>query len=231
MGSDFCTFEEAATRLCRSKRMIHNYVKKGLIRRKLEKDSVLLYREDVEQLAVELGSDMPAMTRQTFFQLMNRVRKLEEDTAVFKRMWDVQDRPLRPSNEEAIGLFNAATQAAKCKEWKYEELETWASMFDRMDEVFFDTVAKATVLSKPWNVFYNLCLNMMGFASEKNREKPDLQAQILHKKLDEGRKKMRSTVLMWIEAGRGTVPEAVFRQLNNDQDDLLRRLTAVPSKS
>lgn len=230
MGSDFLTFEEAASRLNRSKRSIHYYVNQGLLTKKLKAGKVVLPREEVEQLAVELGSDVPALNRKTFFQLMSRVRKLEEDVAVFKRMWDVQDKPLRPSNEEAIGLHNAGTQALALKEWKTEEIEMWIGLFDRMDEVFFDTVAQATVLSKPWATFYNLCLNMLSYLSELDKKVPSLDTQLRQRKLEEGRKKMRGTILMWIEAGRGTVPDAVFRQLNNDQDDLLRRLTLVKSK-
>lgn len=231
MGSDFLTFEEAASRLNRSKRMIHYYVKQGLLTKKLVSGVVVLPHEEIEQLAVELGADAPAINRKSFFQLTSRVQKLEEAISVFKRMWDIQDQPLRPGNEEAIGLHNAATQALAAKAWKREEMEMWAGLFDRMDEVFFDTMAKATVLSKPWATFYNLCLNMMAYATEAEKKTPSLTMQAAMQKLESGRKKMRGTILMWIEMGRGTVPEGVFKQLNNDQDDMLRRLTLVSSKS
>jgi hypothetical protein len=211
--------------------MIQHYFKQGLLKRQLRNGKTVIDRDEVEQLAVELGSDVPAINRKTFFQLTARVRKLEEDISVFKRMWDVQDKPLRPSQEEALGLHHAATQASSCKQWKVEEIEMWAGMFDRMDEVFFDTVGQSAILPKPWSIFYQLCVAMLEYLSELNSKTPTLELQSLRKKVDEGRKKMRGTVLMWIEMGRGTVPESVLRQLNNDQDDLLRRLTVVKSKS
>jgi len=225
MGSDFVTFEEAASRLNRSKRSIHYYLKQGLLTKKLVNGEVLLPRADVEQLAIDLGADVPAINRKSFFELMSRVRKLEETVSVFKRMWDVQDKPLRPSDAEAMGLYGAATQALTATMWKKEEIEMWADLFDRMDETFLDTVGKVTSLPKPWATFYNLCLNMMSYLKEFEKGAPALELQILHRKLDEGRKKMRGTILMWIETGRGTIPESVFKQLNNDQDDLLRRLS------
>lgn len=231
MGSEFYTYEQAAQRLDRSKRMIYVYLEKGWLKRVHRDGEVVLSKDEVEQLALELGSDAPAMNRKSFMEVFSRLRKLEEDNAVFRRMWGMVDKPLRPSRDEAIGFHAAASHNLAFTSWKAEEVSMWADQFDRMDEVFFDAVRDATVLAQPYAVFYNLCLKLMSWVSEKNAEKPDLEMQILHKRLDEGRKKMRSTILMWVEMGRGTVPEALFKKLNTEGDELLKRLILPSSKS
>lgn len=224
MGSDFgifMTFEQAATRLGRSKRSIHTYVKNGFIRREVQGGEVVLLAEDVEQVAVDSGKDMPAFNRKNFFHLMQRLKKLEEDMSVMRHMLDIRDNPLRFTKvTEAVGLQHAAIAALKANSWTTQEISLWADLFARFDEVTLTKLGEALVTTRPWDVFYKLCLNMMSFVS-LNKEP---SWQVAHKQLDEGRKRLRSNVLMWIEMGLGTVPDSVFREVNNDKEDLLRRL-------
>lgn len=227
MGSEFYSFEEAANRLHRSKRSIHTYVKQGFIRREHRDGKIVLRSDDVEQVAVELGADMPAFNRKNFFHLMQRLRKLEEDMTVVRHALEIRDNPLRPNKHEALGLHQAAAASVKASAWISDEIEMWADLLARFDEATLDVMAEAVVTPKPWVVFYQLCLSMMVFVS-KNK---DLSSQLLHKKLDEGRKKLRGNVLMWIEMGRGTIPESVYRELNNGKEDLLKRLAGTDKKA
>jgi hypothetical protein len=224
MGRTFVTFEEAANRLGRTKRSVHSYVKNGLLRKTTQDGEVLLHWDDVEQLALDLGADAPAMNRKSFIHLTARIQKLEMDMTVVRRMLEIQDNPYRPDAAEAAGMHKAASAALVHKSWKTEELHAWASYFDRMDEVTFDIFQEVTHLQKPWEVFFRLCLAQMKFVSAQHLETPDLIWQALHKKLDEGRKKIRACALMWIEMGRGTIAPDLLKEVDSDKEDLLKRL-------
>ena len=220
--SEYYTFEQAANRLNRSKRSIHVYVKDGFIGKRRVDGQVVLLKEDVEQLAIEIGADMPAMNRKTFFQLQARIKKLEDEMHAVKHILEIRDQPLRPTIQEAQGLHAAASESMTRRgNWNPDEIRLWADQFEKMDEVSFDSFSSALADPKPWMIFYQLCMWMMETVSRSKT--PEMLA--LHKRLDEGRKKMRGTVLMWIEMGRGSVPENVFRLLDFDKETVIRRAT------
>lgn len=225
MGRVFYSFDEAATRLGKSKRTIHNYVKKGLLRRVVEDGDVVLHREEVDQLADELGTDAPAMNRKTFLELVGRIRRLEEQMSVFRKMYGIEDRPpLRPDVEEARRLHDNVVEALLKKTYLEPEIELWVSVFSRMDEVTFDLMMKAGLTTSFWIPFFRLCLAMMDFISDPSKSGSNPRWFKLHMELDECRKKLRATALMWVEMGRGTVPEGILKQLGTGKDDLMRRL-------
>jgi hypothetical protein len=229
MGSSFYTFDEAAKKLGKTKRSVHAYVKRGLLRRGRHEGRTVIPAEDVENLAADLGAGFPPMNRKTFFQLMARVQKLEQDMAVVRRMTGIQDEPLRPSKEEAVGLHMAATRAIEATSWHKEEISTWADLFDRMDEVCFDIFEDYVSVPVPWAVFYQLCLAMMRFVSTSPDFHTSLTAQHVHKRLDEGRKAIRHTILMWVELGKGGTPEVLLRALDDRHSVLLRKVTGKNS--
>ena len=219
MGSGNYTFEEAANRLGRSKRQVHNYVKSGFIRKVLESGQAVLVREDVELVAIDLGSDMPAMNRKTFLHLTSRVKRLEEEMITVKHILEIRDAPMRPSADEARGVHAAACESLARGVWAVDEIHLWAHQFDRMDEVALDMIRDAINEPKPWLVFYELCIALMKTVPPAS----GLESAALHRKLDEGRKKMRSTVVMWVEMGRGSVTDNVFRLVDSGKESVLRR--------
>ena len=223
MGSGFYSFEEAANRLGRSKRSIHSYVKQGLLKRVVNNGLVLLRKEDVEQLAVELGSDAPAMNRHSFFQIQSRLAKLENEMVTIKHILEIRDEPLRPGANEAIGLYRAAADSLSRKKWVMDEVRLWADQFERMDEVAVETICKANQNPKAWVVFYDLLLEMQKYVAAQFSKKPDLEWQALEKKLDEGRKKLRPTIVILIEMNKG-VSESFIGSLEDPKETLLRRL-------
>jgi hypothetical protein len=220
-GARTCSFEFAANRLQRSKRTVHTYVNQGFIRRITENGKVVLLLEDVEQLAVELGTDTPALNRKTFFQLSSRVKKLEDEMNAVKHILEIRDAPLRPSELEAKGLYAAAAESLGRRKWSIDEMRLWAEQFERMDEVTLDTFREALGEPKPWQLFYELCLEMMKTLSSET----SLECMALHRKLDEGRKKMRATIVMWIEMGRGSIPDNVFRLIDSGKESVLRKVS------
>lgn len=231
MGSAFCTIDEAANRLGRHRRSIHNYINKGFLKRTVRDGKVLLDRDEVEQLAIELGTDFPSVTRRSFFALQAKVKKLEQQMALVEDVWGIQEKTLRPSQKEAEGMHKAATDYLLAAGWKYEELESWAALFNQFDETTLDSLASATTNAKPWEVFYSLASRMTQFAQTHKEYKTSLHLQALKTKLEMGRRKVREAALLWIEMGKGTVPAQVFRLLDTPQEDLLRRLTRPNGKN
>lgn len=226
MGSSYCTFEEAASRLKRSKRSVHLYVAQGRIRREaVPGGGVHLHRDDVEQLAVELGTDLPALNRKTFFSLIGRVQKLEKDNEVMRRMLGVGHVPLAPSPTEAAGLYRRAADALAAGKWVEEEVRLWASLFPRLGEAVFAAVAEAVSVPSPWAVFLDLCQSMAATLSKSPGYETSLQSQQLAVDLEEGRRSLRSSAVIWIEMGRGTVPPSIASAVDGEKDGLLRRLS------
>jgi hypothetical protein len=216
------TITEVATRLGRHRRSIHNYLEKGFLRRVERNGKVLVPSEDVEQLAVELGTDFPALTRRTLFEMQAKIRKLEEGQRVFEKMWGIQEKPLRPSPNEAAGLLKATTDYLSNTSWRFEELNSWALLFNRVDEETLDALAEHGMTTKPWEPLYDLSLRMLAFIDKTKAETLELQA--LRATMESGRKKIREATLFWIERGRGTVPQQVFKLLDSPKEDLLRSL-------
>jgi hypothetical protein len=231
MGSDlFLSVDSAAARLSRTKRSIFKYIEQGLLTKKRQGNKVFLLAEEVEQLALELGADAPAMNRKTFLRLLSRVQKLEERMSVVQRILGMRDHPLRPDAGEAHALLAEVRAALNKRAWAWKEIETWASIFDRVDEVTLDSLQTMLAEPHPWKPLYELCVRMLAHVPTL-AEKSDLERQTLHLKLDEGRKRMRGTILMWIEMGRGSIPDSFLGALDTDSEALLRRLATADHKS
>jgi hypothetical protein len=220
------SIEEAARRLGKHRRSISNYMDKGFLRKIHRGRKVVIPTEDVEQLAVELGTDFPAMTRKTFFDMQSRLKKLEEKMFLVEQVWGIQEKPFRPNQKEAVGLHTAVTQYLQAKTYQAGELEAWAMTFNRIDEKTLTTVAEACLTAKPWEPFFELVTRMLEFVDDQKELKSSLTLQALRAKLDAGRKKVREAALFWIESGKGSIPQQLFRSLDTPKEDLLRSLAA-----
>lgn len=231
MGSTFLTIDEAARRLGRHRRSIANYIDKGFLRKVPRGRKVVIPAEDVEQLAVELGTDFPAMTRKSFFDMQNRLKKLEEKMSLVEQVWGIQEKPFRPNQKEAVGLHTAVTQYLQAKAYHAGELEAWAMTFNRIDEKTLASIAEACLTSKPWEPIFELVTRMVEFVDAQKDLKTSLTLQAVRAKLDAGRRKVREAALFWIESGKGTVPQQIFRVLDTPKEDLLRSLTMGEGKS
>lgn len=225
------TVNEAALRLGRSVRSVHYYLEKGFLTRKKQRDKTLIPTEDVEQLAIELGTDLPALTRRNMFDLLSRVKKLEEQMAMVQAVWGIQEQPLRPNPNEAAGLYKAATDYLTAERYHLKELETWAGLLNQFDEQVLGTVAEAAMTTQPWEVFYQLSQRLLDQLKASKELKTSLHLQALHTKLHSGRKKVREAALLWVESGRGTVPNRLFKHLDTPREDLLRSITGATGNS
>lgn len=225
MGSSFYTFEEAAARLGCSKRTIHNHVKRGYLTKSVQNGRVVLRKEEVEQLATSTGTDLPAMNRQSFFMLQTRMRRLEELVAVLQRALDIRDSPMRPSQEDALRLHTSIVYALTKKNWTDEEIDKWSSIYDRIDEVTLDILSEALTSTIVYEPILRLCLAQMRSVTARPEFGSSLELQILHKKLDTGRKNLRDVTLTWLTLKQGTLPNTVVERFETDKESLFQRLS------
>lgn len=225
MGSSFYTFTEAANRLHRSKRSLHNYIKKGLLRREVFNGDVVLNREDVDEMAADSGVDAPAMTRKSFIELQNRVKKLEDKMTTVQHILEIRDDRIHPTPEQAEAFYRAAEDSLTRRgSWVAKEVEVWASQIERMDETFIEEVCKVTHNGNAWAPFFSLCSEMQAFAFEQHAKKPDVLWQALHKKLNTARSTFRACVVLWIELGRGSQKGGFLGLLDDPKSALLKGL-------
>jgi excisionase family DNA binding protein len=224
MGSEYFTLDEAATRLKCCRKTIQNYIKKGFLTPQRQGKSVLIPVKDVEQLATDMGSDTPALNRQSWFRLWARVEKLENEMMAVKHILDIRTDPLRATPEELRGLHMMASQYLSQKTWRIEEMQLWAKQFEKMDEVFLKGVSEATENHKAWQPFFRLCVEMQRQVLEDTKKTPSRDLETLFLQLDEGRKKLRGTILTWIDSGQGALPEAFLASLESPREGLARAL-------
>lgn len=223
LGSEFCSFDEAATRLERTKRTIHSYVKGGLLRKTVRGGKPVLYCKDVEQLRVELGSDMPAITRGTIFEMTTRIRKLEEEVAVFRRIHGLKTEFSRPSKSEAEALFTAANRTLQNNSWTLEEVETWTDLLGRFDEESFELV-ESFLGGRSWEPFFRLTTALVDFLQAAGGYRQDIHLQSLVSRLEEIRKHLRQVVVCWVEVRKGGSNDALLAKLELGKESLVRKI-------
>lgn len=227
MGRTFVTFEEASLLLKCTRRTIHNYVKRGLLRRGYENGKIVLYKDEVEQLIDQNGLNIPPINNHTLLELLSRIHTLEVQMAVFRKMNGIDvSPPLRPSPEEAKQLLTNAKEYLQRTSFKEEEIILWISMFNRMDEVSFELFRKSVEDNDFWQDIFSLCLHLMKFVSDPKRNSNSRSWYQRHLELNECRKSLRSIVLVWVELGLGKASVTLRKALNGEKDELVRRLTA-----
>lgn len=228
MGSEFMSLDEAALRLKRTKRTIHNYRARGLLRKATLDGDVVLYREDVEQLAVDLGSGQPPMNRQTFYALCGEVRQLQEKVALLQRMQGVGSPPLRPTPQEAIALMSNLTHFLGQEAWSYEHLEAvTGGVFERVDEETLTILSRATGIPDPWEPIWRLATRMMEFMSLHPDFPLGLALPALHRRMQLARQRLRKVMVLWMEMTRGA-KEGMFRAPPENEKEAVLALLKPP---
>jgi hypothetical protein len=223
-ANDFYTFAEAGRKLGRAQRAVYRYAEKGVLRVQKNGKSSRIYKEDVDNLLIDLKTKNPPINRQAFIQLTARLQKLEQDMAVLRRMYGIVDGPLRPSREEAIGLYDAARLALEVHKWRQDEIVSWADLFDRLDEICLTHIGEAVGQDNPWGVFYKLCLAQLGAVRDSPEFATSLDLQHLHKRLDAGRRVIRDTIVTWAMMGKGGLPEVILDVLGGGTGSVDRKL-------
>ncbi len=234
MGSAFYTLEETANRLNRCKRSVWGYIKKGFLKKEVHAGNVVLLKEDVEQLAVSLGTDFPSLNRQTFFNLQSRLKKIEEEMITVKTILEIRDSPLRPDPKIARGIYEAIVHYttvvningishSSVPTVTEETVDHWIDIYSRIDEKTLDLIVKATLVPDAWKSLLDWCTKLESYCLEQDLKKASLIWQARIQKLSHGRKKLRDAIIIWLESGKGTIP-SLIDSLDSNQDVLCRRL-------
>jgi excisionase family DNA binding protein len=231
MGSDFYSIDEAANRLGCCRKTIHNYIKKGFLSSQRNGRDTMVLKKDVEQLSIDLGTDAPALNRANWFKLYARLEKMERELFTVKHILEIRDEPLRVSPLECIQLHDLSVNFLTKSSWTLPEMELWAKYFERMDDTFLKALAEANQNQKAWQPLFKLCIFMIRQVGADLEKKPTVPLQSLLLKLDEGRKKLRGTILMWVASGQGGLPEAFLATLEDPQETVARRLGGSNGKS
>lgn len=229
MGSAFYSFDEAASRLGRAKRSVHDYVKKGFIKKRIEHGVPVLDKSDVDQLAVELGVDLPAMNRHSFFQMQSRLQKMEEQMKAVMHALELRDAPpLRPDAAMAQGLLSAVSTyihiEGKETHWNDAFMEQWTDILERVDEETLNTLAQASGDSQAWTHFFRFCTALLDFCVAQDAKTPSVIWQLRAGRLETARKRLRQVVVTWVEMGKGIFPEAILDTLGTPREALLRQV-------
>lgn len=222
MGREFYSIDEAANLLGRSKRSIHYYIKQGLLTKKMKDGKVCIPANDVEQLAIDIGANSAPINRRTLIELQYKIRKLEEAVSVFKRILDVRSMPLIPSNEEAVSLFGASIVELTERNFSEESVQRWSHIYPRLDELSLSTICKAVGRNDAWEPIFRLCMSHLEWVSKQKDFKSNLKWQTLYENLQEGRKALKSTIVVWIELAK----ESTFvSSIETTEEGVLKRLS------
>lgn len=222
MGSAFSTYtlKEAAAILKRSQRSIRLYTKNGLIRKVTSPHKGLtLVKEDVDQLAMERESGLKPVNRQTIIELNNKVRKLEEDMTIVRRLLDLDLEPLHVSRSFAHDLLSEANLAVnKVKEFGKAEERLWVNVCSRLDIAGMDVMAKELNDLTPWKPFYLIISELSIKYGLKDLE------------IEDSRRRLRAQIILWVELGKGPMPKGLYRPLDPLKGGILGRLGANRGK-
>lgn len=229
MGSGFYTLEEAMQRLTRGKRSVFDYAKKGFIKRKMEAGRPVFDRESVDLLAVDLGTDSPALTRRAFLQMETRLKKIEDEMRMVKHVLEIRDvQPLRPNQTTCEGIILACrtylVTQNKEEHWTPDLAAQWAGIFESMDEGTFDAFAKSSNDPQAWVPFFRFCAELADFCWDQDRKTPSLAWQALGTRLETARKHLRSVAVTWLEMGKGLIPANLLLALEAPKASLMARV-------
>jgi len=229
MGSGLCSFEEAAERLGKSKRSIHLYVAQGRLKKVNDGGKKVLDRESVDLMAVDLQESLQPMNRKTLFKIQSSVTRLEEEMRAVKHALELRDAPpLRPDTNGCLGLISACARYAaiqdKSQFWTTNLVDSWADLFERMDEETFTSFANASNNPHAWVPFFKFCSDLMDFCWANDAQRPSLEWQARAGRLATARQRLRGVVVALVEMGKGTVPPQFLEALGTPREALVAQV-------
>lgn len=208
--------DEAARRLGISTRTLREYVKSGylsIVKQGNHKRLDPLEVEEFRKARQETGKGIVA--RKEVLELRARLRRLETDMAAVLRVLDTRDAPLRMGAGYAQELHAACAQQLALGTWKPVEIEPWIEIFLRVDEDDFQAISEATSDRKPWKAFMSLCVAMSAAVVGYPDYTTSLELQGIHRRLAEGRRRMRVAALCHAEM-HGSLDTDVRRLVLSD---------------
>ena len=228
MGSGFYSIKEAALRLQKSERSVYEYIRNGFIKKTTVDGEVRLDREDVELMAVDAGVDAPSVNRKTIFQMQSQIKKLQDEMVAAKHALGLRDvPPMRPDPASCASFITAVSYymtVNREKEWTKDFLEKWAHILEMVDEVVLESLSNVSNNPQAWVPFFQFCSAMADFCWENDLKRPSLEWQGMAGRLETVRNHLRRVIVLWVEMGRGTIPEGILDALKTHKEALAGRL-------
>lgn len=229
MGSGFYSIKEAALRLNKSERSVYGYIKNGFIKKTTVDGQARLDREDVDLLAVDLGSDAPALNRKTFFQMQSQLKKLQDQMGAVMHILEMRSvPPLRPDAPTSTGILHGVQHYMSLQNreehWTQAKIGEWASILERIDEQTLSAFVEVSNNPQAWVPVFKYCAEMADFCWEQDRKTPSLSWQALAGRMETVRKGLRASVVVWAEMNTGTLPSSLIEVLGSQKEALVARL-------
>jgi hypothetical protein len=136
---------------------------------------------------------------------------------VILRVLDMHETPLRLDAPTARAIYEAAVADLHKTGWSIDNLSQWAEIFIQLNEEDLAIVAAAVAEPRPWSTFLRLCITLIVHTYEHPSYKTDVDLQMMHRRLTEGRRRLRVTALCYDDL------------YNTDPDRELRRAALLDS--
>ena len=209
MSTTRFTIQDAARHLGCSDRTVRSYSSQGLLSQvRVAGDRRRFYDPaEVEELRVASSRGRIAVSSTEFAAMRAQVKRLQATLDVVLRVLDTREDPLHVTPEYATDLLALALDQLRRGRWSPAEMESWSEVFLRLDENDLQTIAVAASDAKAWHPFLRLCTAMTAALPEYPDYRTSLDLQALHKKLAEGRRRLRTSTVIYCEMRGASGPE------------------------
>lgn len=209
MSTTRYTVQQAARHLQCSERTVRSYAKQGLLTQlRVSGERRRFYDPaEVEELRLASERGRISVSTEEFAMVRAQVRRLQATLDVVLRVLDTREEPLHVTAEYGKELLVLALSQLRQGAWAPAEMESWSEVFLRLDENDLQAVALATEDPRPWLPFLRLCTAMTSVLPSYDEYKTDLGLQSLHKKLAEGRRRLRVSAVIYCEMRGATEPD------------------------
>lgn len=238
MSQPGMTIVEAARHLGLSHRTVRSYIARGLLTTfRMDGDrKKWVSTEEVEELRRDLADrarDTRDNHRRELLEARASLRRLRAEMDLVLRILDMHEAPLQLSPERAHVMYHEATAELRSTAWAPEKLAGWADTFLRMQEEDLLVIARA-VGTVPWTPFLRLCVAMIVHVHGREDYKTSLDLQSLHRRLTEGRRRLRVAALCYSdmyetrtgEEGRELKRAALLDSPSSVRESMLKRARA-----
>jgi DNA-binding transcriptional MerR regulator len=202
MAESLMTVEAAARHLGVTQRSVRKYIAQGLLSTTTATGSrrkwlAPLEVEELRKDRIQGSARTPAARSHELLELRSAVRRLRSEMEVVLRVLDMHEEPLRLSADTARAIYGAAVADLSKTGWTHAELAQWADLLIQINEEDLSVVSSAVSEPRPWSIFLRLCVALIVYVYEHPSYKTDLDLQMMHRRLTEGRRRLRVAALCY----------------------------------
>lgn len=214
--SDKISIVAAARFLGVSDRTVRSYIRAGFLSTtRGVRNTKWLDPLELEAFRQAQAEGKKVIEKKDFLEMRARLTRVEHELAVLTRILDTREQPLRMSPAYAKELHAACGMQLASGKAGLAEIEAWAEIFLRMDEQDLEVISRVSEDLKPWVLYLRLNVAMTALLLNDPEYATSLAVQGLHKKLAEGRRRLRVSGLCHLEMN-GSTDRDVRRHLLSD---------------